>query len=303
VGVFARAAAGRARVVREIRASAPLMATLRAPVPARGPWLTAVLNGRSWSPAGAPLGCRPVAVVVEDERGGRPVAAAFLVLRRGVRRTTVTLLGQRSPVQPDGRPPARLLARDDAAAELLAAGIVDLLGSLGGAWALELHGLPLGDPTLRCLAAALPGSAPATVRSRRLVDELDALAEPPLRSRDPRVIERWLAELLPRHPDPAARRLLRATTRLHAAIDQLEVAVVADGGRPRAALLTLVDGADRWPWWGFTDVGGLRTEMGAPMVTFTARGGRRHTFSARLPVPPVRRSPMRAHRLSPSAPR
>jgi len=282
VGVFSRAAAGRARVVREIRAAAPLMAALRAPVPARGPWLTAVLNGGSWLPAGVPWGCRPVAVVVQDERAGRPVAAAFLVLRRRVRRTVVTVLGQGSPVRPDGRPPARLLARDDAAADLLAAGMVDLLGSLGGPWTLELHGLPLGDPTLRRLAAALPGSMLANVRSRRLVDELDALAGPPLRSRDPRVIERWLAELLPREPDPAARRLLRATARLHGAIDQLEIAVVADGGPPRAALLTLVEGADRWPWWGFTDVGGLRTEMGAPLVTFTARGGRRPRRVGRL---------------------
>ena len=34
----------------------------------------------------------------------------------------------------------------------------------------------------------------------------------------------------------------------------------------RAGLLTLVDGADRWPWWGWSDVGGLGTAMGAPLV-------------------------------------
>ena len=48
---------------------------------------------------------------------------------------------------------------------------------------------------------------------------------------------------------------------------------MADGAL-RAALLTLVDGTDRWPWWGTSDIGGLRTEMGAPLVGLTvpARG-------------------------------
>jgi len=272
VGVFTRAVAGRARVVREVRAAAPLMAALRAPVPARGPWLTAVLNARPWSAAPMPLGRCPVAVVVESARHGRPDAAAFLVLHRRGWGTSVTLLGQESRVRPDGRPPARLLARHDAAAGRLAAGIQDLLGSLRGPWRLCLAGLPLGDPTLRVLADAVPGAVLANVRSRRLVDELDVVS--PVRSRDPRVLDEWLPALLEREPHPAARRFLRATARLHAAIDQLELAVVGDGGRPRAALLTLVDGADRWQWWGFTDVGGLRTEMGAPRVTFTARSGR-----------------------------
>jgi hypothetical protein len=59
--VFTRVAAGRARVVREVRAAAPLMTALRAPVTARGPWLTAVLNvGAAHRFTG-----RPVAVVVE----------------------------------------------------------------------------------------------------------------------------------------------------------------------------------------------------------------------------------------------
>ena len=88
-------------------------------------------------------------------------------------------------------------------------------------------------------------------------------------------METWLPALLAREPDVPARRFLRAAARLHAAIGQLEVAVVADGDRLRAALLTLVDGDDRWPWWGFSDVGGLRTAMGSPLVCFTARGGLR----------------------------
>jgi hypothetical protein len=67
---------------------------------------------------------------------------------------------------------------------------------------------------------------------------------------------------------------------VHAAAGELELAVVAgpaddpaDGGRPAAALLTLLDGGGRWPWWGSTDLGGLRPEMGAPLVRLTARGG------------------------------
>ena len=271
--VFTRAS-GRARVIREIRAAAPLMAALRAPVPTRGPWLTAVLNARSWSAAPVPVGRCPVAVVAEPDRSGRPAAAAFLVLRRHGWGTAVTLLGQESSVRPDGRPPARLLARDDDAAARLAAGILELLRSMRVPWRLALTGLPLGDPTLRLLAEALPGSVVANVRSRRLVDELGGLARPAMRGQDPRMLERWLPVLLEREPDAGARRFLRAAARLHAAIGQLELAVVTDGDRPLAALLTLVDGSDRWPWWGFSDVGELRTEMGAPLVSFTARSGR-----------------------------
>jgi hypothetical protein len=272
--VFTRVTVGRARVVREIRAAAPLMAAVRAPIPARGPWLTTVLNVGRWSAAPVPIGSRPVAVVVEPHAQERPVAAAFLTLRRHGPVATVRLLGQDTQPGPDGRPPARLLARDDDAADLLAAGILQLLRSVRGPWRLCLAGLPLGDPTLRALAAALPGSVLANVRSRRLVDDLDGRGGlSPVRSRDPRVLERWLPALLDREANPDRRRFLRATARLHAAIGQVDLAVAADGRRPRAALLTLVDGDDRWPWWGCTDAGGLRTEMGAPLVTFTARAG------------------------------
>jgi hypothetical protein len=251
------------------------MELLRAPVPSRGPWLTAVLNAGSWRALPAPAGRRPVAVVVEPHRQGRPAAVAFLELRRTGPATTVTLLGHHTAPQPSGRPPLRLLARDDAAADLLAAGILDLLASLRGSWALRLAGLPMGDPTLRALAGALPGAVLANQRSRQLLDELDAQSTPPVRSRDPREVERWLPALLARESDPRARGYLRAAARLHAAIGQLEVAVVADGDRVRTALLTLIAGNDRWPWWGFGDVGGLRTAMGAPLVGLSARGGLR----------------------------
>jgi hypothetical protein len=99
--VFTRVAAGRAQVVREVRAATPLMAALRAPVTARGPWLTAVLTtaGR--------LGRRPVAVVVEPHRQGRPAALALLALRRRGPRTEIALLGADADPLPGGR--ARLL--------------------------------------------------------------------------------------------------------------------------------------------------------------------------------------------------
>lgn len=266
--MFPRIAVGRARVVREVRAAAPLMADLRAPVTARGPWLTAVLNeGAARLPR-----ARPVAVVVEQRRPGRPDAVAFLTVRRRGLRTAVTLLGDGMPV-PAGSPPFRLLARDDAAAELLAAGIEQLLQALLGPWSLQLSGLPLGDPTLRALAARMPTAVLGNSRSHRLVDELDGVGTVE-RSRDPEILERRLPVLLDREPDARARRFLRAAARLHAAMGQLEVAVVADGDDVRAALVTLLDGADRRVWWASTDLGGVRPELGGPVVRLTvpARG-------------------------------
>jgi hypothetical protein len=281
--VFTRVAVGRGRVVREVRAAAPLMAALAAPVTARGPWLTAVLNDGAARRSLA----RPVAVVVEAHRQGRPDAVAFLSLRRRGPATVVTMLGDGTAPVPGGRPPARLLARDEDAAAALAAGVGDLLHSLRGPWALRLTGLPLGDPASRDLAARLPTAVLANTRSRRLVDELDSLGRhrgQVVRSRDPRTLERWLPALLAREPDPRARGFLRAAARLHAAIGQVELAVVAEGEVLRAAVLTLVDGPDRWPWWGSSDVGGLRTEMGTPLVGLTvpARG--------RPPAPALSRS-------------
>ncbi|MGK5171524.1 GNAT family N-acetyltransferase [Geodermatophilus sp. CPCC 205761] len=87
--------------------------------------------------------------------------------------------------------------------------------------------------------------------------------------------------LLAREPDPRGRAFLRAAARLHAAIGQLELAVVADGDRLRAGLLTLADDAGRHPWWGWSDAGGLGREMGAPVVTLTLRGGPGERLSRR----------------------
>ena len=97
------------------------------------------------------------------------------------------------------------------------------------------------------------------------------LGGPVSRSRDPRDVERWLPALLAAQPDPAARSALRATARLHAAIDQVEVAVVGDDAR--AVLLTLVDGADRQPWVGCGDPAAFGSEMGAPSTSLRVADG------------------------------
>ena len=264
--MFTRIAVGRARVAREVRAAAPLMADLSAPITARAPWLTVVLNA-----GGARQGAgRPVAVVVEPHPQGRLDAVAFLALRRRGPVALLTLLGADVRPVPGGRPAGRLLARDERAAELLAGGISDLLGSLRGFRRLRLAGLPLGDPTARSLGARLPDGLIANTRSQGTVDELDGAGEV-VRTRDPREVERWLPALVAREPGARARSFLRSAARLHAAIGQVELAVLPgrDAG-PRAGLLTLVDGADRWPWWGWSDVGGLGTAMGAPLVGLTA---------------------------------
>lgn len=259
--MFTRVAVGRARVVREIRAAAPLMARLRAPVPARGPWLTAVLN----SSASRRFPGRPVAVVVETHPQAPPDAVAFLLLRRRGPRTVVTMLGD--GLAPSGAPGSRLLARDDDAAALLAAGIADLLGSLRRPRQLRLAGLPLGDPTARHLKNRIGDAVLATTRTRALLDDLDERG-PVTRTRDARELERWLPRLVAGKDG----EFRRASARLHAATGQLELAVAADGDRPRAALLTLVDGTDRRPWWGLAD-GPLRTVPGPPSVTLTAPPG------------------------------
>jgi hypothetical protein len=271
--VLTRVAVGRARVVREVRAIAPLMSELAAPVTARGPWLTAVLNVQS-----APLlaAARPRAVVVEQHQQGRPDGAALLSFRRRGPGTAVTLLGDAVGPIPGGSPSSRLYARDDGLASALADGVVDQLARLRGPWTLRLAGLPLGDPTVRRLAAVLATAEVANSRSRRLVDDLDPVGDV-RRSRDPGELERWLPALLERLP-AAQRRFARAAARLHAAIGRVELAVVPGRAGPEAALLTLLDGPDatvRLPWWGFSDVGGLGRELGSPVVTLTASAGLR----------------------------
>ena len=270
--MLTRVAEGRARVAAEIRAAAPLMSALAAPVPARGPWLTAALNAQSARPLPR---TRARAVVVEQHRDGPCDGLALLSFRRRGPATAVTLLGDDAGPRPEGRPQSRLYARDDAVASRLAAGVTELLGGLRGPWTLRLAGLPLGDPTVRHLAAAMPDSSLSTTRSRRLVDELGTVAEV-ARSRDPADLERVLPAVLDRVP-AHQRTFLRAAARLHAAIGQLEVAVVPAADGPAAVLLTLLEGRpggeDRWPWWGSTDIGGLRRELGSPWVALTSSAG------------------------------
>jgi len=103
--------------------------------------------------------------------------------------------------------------------------------------------------------------------NKQLVDGLDDVG-PVRRSVDPVALERWLPALLAR-AEPRSRRFLRSAARLHAVTGLLELAVIADGDRPLAGLLTLVEGSDRWPWWGTTTIGGLSSEMGAPLVSLT----------------------------------
>jgi hypothetical protein len=272
--VLTRVAVGRASVVREVRAAAPLMSDLAAPVTARGPWLTAVLNVQSASLV--PRG-RPRAVVVEQHPGGRSDGVALLSFSRRGPVTAVRLLGDAVGPAPGGRPTSRLYARDDDVARRLADGVLEHLHRLRGPWTLGMGGLPLGDPTVRHLADALPTASMATARSRRLVDELDAA----VRTTDPAEVERWLPAVLSRLP-AADRPFVRACARLHAAIGALELAVVPTAGGPAAGppaavLLTLLDpgSGERWPWWGVSDVGGLRRELGSPVATLSASAGLR----------------------------
>ncbi|SDE26033.1 hypothetical protein SAMN05660485_00362 [Blastococcus fimeti] len=258
-----RVVVGRDRVVQEVRAATPLARRLNAPVTARAPWLTAVLDVQ----AARRRAGRPVAVVVGAD-GQPPSAVAFLQLRRrwstsGLA-TAVTVLGDGLPTPPGG-PTTRLLAADDDASAALAEGVLELLGGLRGPWSLHLAGLPLGDRTARRLAERFPMARMATERTTALVDGLDD-GGPVARSADPRELERVLPALLAPAPDAGARAFLRAAARLHAAAGRLEVAVPVD--RP-GALLTLLDGPDRRPWWATPGLPGMRSERGAPAAAVT----------------------------------
>jgi hypothetical protein len=283
-----RVAVGRAAVASEIRAAGPLARDLRAPLTASAPWLTTVLAVQAAHRRPRPL----PAVVVVASGPDRTDAIAALALATAGPVLTATLLGDGLPV-PGGRPAARLPARDDDAAARLAAGLLGLLGASRRPWRLRLAGLPLGDPTVRALARLRPDAVVASRRSRRLVDDLDTVPGRLVRSRDPGAVDAALPALLAGER-PRTRDLVRAAARLHAAAGRVEVATVTDGGEQRAALLTLLDGGDRWAWCGRGD--GLREEAGAPLVGVTL-GGRGRVARAvldraagLLPVSPRRGS-------------
>ncbi len=133
---------GRDEVGRTLALAEGLFDATGTPVCARPPWLTTWLEA---FPA-----VRPVAVVAGA--GGRIDGLACLaVARRGVLRT-VTLAG--SGPSDHGRLPAR----DPAAATALAAGVVELLRGLRGPWRLQLAQLPVADPVVDALLAAVPGA-------------------------------------------------------------------------------------------------------------------------------------------------
>ena len=253
----------------EVRAAGPLMAALQAPVTARGPWLTAVLNdGAAHRFTG-----RPVAVVVEAHRQGRPDAAAFLHApppRPGHRRHAARA-GRRPSAarRPAGPPPGPGPGAGRPARRRRSAG---LLHSLRGPWPLRLAGLPLGDPTARALAARHAGRRHRQRAQPTGSSTTSTPSAPVVRSRDPRELDRWLPALLAREPDRRARDFLRAAARLHAAIGQVELAVVADGRRApgRAAH----PGRRRRPAGpgGASATAALRTELGSPAVSLTAPG-------------------------------
>ncbi|MGY1693494.1 hypothetical protein ACI780_01180 [Geodermatophilus sp. SYSU D00814] len=289
-----RVVLGRGQVAREVRAAVPLARAVRAPLTASAPWLTTVLSVQA---ARRPR-LVPAAVVVEPHRPGPPDALALLALATSGPVVTATLLGDGLPV-PGGRPAARLPARDEDAAARLAAGLLGLLTSLRRPWRMRLAGLPLGDPTVRALGRLRPDAVVATARSRRLVDDLATVPGRLVRSRDARAVDAALPALLAGERDPRARDLVRAAARLHAALGRLEVATVTDGGRPRAALLTLLDGdpagGDRLPWWGRAASEGLREEAGAPLVGVSVVGrGRVVRAVADRVVPLLPVSPRRA---------
>lgn len=280
--VLTRVVDGPARVVREIRAAAPLLRELAAPTTARGPWLAAALHA---APAPAPR-VRHRAVVVEAHRHGRPAGLALITSRVEVHRgrpvTVLRLLGDQGPPGPPGTAPRRLPAADPAVAVLLAEGIADLAAGTRGRWQLELTGLPLGDPVLAALGARLgTGADFATSRSRSLADHLGEAADV-RRSTDALDLEHWLPDFLDHRPRGGRRADLRALVRVHAAAGLVEHAVRVDGrGRASAGLLTLLDGAARRPWWGFGGPEGERTTPGQPWVALRASG--RGSQSSSLP--------------------
>ena len=188
--------------------------------------------------------------------------------------TAVTLLRHEPRRLPEGRPPAAARARDDDVAGRLGYGVADLLDAARGPWTLRLAGLPLGDPTLSVLATLMPGASLATSAaggwstSWTPSARCGAVGTP--RSSSSTCRPCWPASIgsaTSCAPQPGCSR--------RSASWRSRWCQYGDHG-PAAVLLTLLDprpgGTDRWPWWGSSDVGGLR-ELGSPWVSLTASAG------------------------------
>ena len=207
---------------------------------ARGPWLTAVLNaGAAHRFSGRPGRRRG---------GGTPAGPPR---RRGVPASAPPRAGDRGHAARRRAAPVPAGARRSGCSPGTRTWPACSRPASTTCWGRCAGPASSGWPVSRSVTRRRGSLGPAPGRRHRhrphpaLVDDLDDLG-PVARSRDPRVLERWLPILTAREPDRRARDFLRAAARLHAAIGQLELAVVAER---RAALLTLVDGAQRWPWW------------------------------------------------------
>lgn len=271
-GLSVRVRHGRNPVLDVLAAAADLFAETRTPVCARATWLS------TWIEAFGDQ--EPVAVVVD--RGDRLDALACLaVSRRGPLRT----------VRLAGAGPSdygRLPARDAVAAAALADGIAGVLHGLRSPWRLHLDQLPVADPVVGALLAALPRAytedgqpcpqvvfgadrepAQLTASGRRTLrkarDRLDrtGLAMTVDRTRDPEQVRRLLPDLIALHrdrdhsvgrrsdlDDPGRRAFYAAVASRLADSGQVEIFVLRLDGRLAAFSLGLRDGSVFRGWDG-----------------------------------------------------
>ena len=282
-GVFTRVAVGRARVVREVRAAAPLMAALRAPVPARGPWLTAVLDAGAARPARG-AGRSPSSSSRTGRAGRRRVAFLAAAPPRARRRRSRCSGRHRAAAARAAAGPAARRATPRAA-ELLADGDRSTCSpALRGPWTLRLAGLPLGDPTLAALArpAADGGRRQRPQHAGWSTSSTGCRRRRAAHPRPRACVDRWLPAPAGRRARPA-RPAVPARRRAAARRDRPAGA----RGRPRRAAgcgRAAHPGRRRRPLAlvGPPRTRGLRTEMGAPLVEPRRAGRRRLARAGRL---------------------
>ena len=263
---------GRYAVGRALEAATDLFDATGAPVCARPPWLTTWFEA---FPAAEPV------AVVAGEPGRIDGLACLAVSRRGLLRT-VTLAG----AGPSDH--GRLPARDAAAATALAGGIADVLRGVRRPWRLHLDQLPVGDPVVTALLAALPRAYPEAGQPcpqvafgperlpahltasgrralRRACRRLDrtGLAMTVDRIRDPVQVRRLVPDLIELHrdrdhwigrrsdlDDPGRRAFYSAVVSRLAETGGVEVFTLRLDGRLAAYFLGLRDGAVFRNWDG-----------------------------------------------------